>query len=342
MVVIFLSCFNKNKEISTAFYHWKSNSDISDFEKTYLQHLKTEKIYTRLFDVDWDDEAGFPKPIAEVQNVSSTKFKTLSKFVPVVFITNKTFVQIADNQLDTFTDLVLNRIKSISSIDAVHRVYTLNSHTLAEIQIDCDWTERTHDTYFLFLKKLKSRIPPHQILSVTLRLHQVKDRTKTGIPPVDRAMLMCYNMASLDDPATENSILNPNLLRGYLKNIGQYPLPLDIALPLFSWGVVLRDGAAIKIINNLNHNEIDSNFNKKTDNRYVLMRNSYFKGHYLYENDEIRLENTPLSYLTETADFLSQNIKKQPLTLAFYHLDSTVLKRYTYDYLEDIINRFKK
>jgi hypothetical protein len=280
--------------------------------------------------VDWDDEAGFPKPIADVQNITSTKFETLSKFVPVVFITNKSFVQIADNQLDTFAVLILNKIKSM-----------VGRYTITEIQIDCDWTERTRDTYFLFLKKLKTRLPPHQILSVTLRLHQVKDRDKTGIPPVDRAMLMCYNMSNLDDPATENSIINPDLLRGYLKNIGQYPLPLDIALPLFSWGVVLRDGAAIKIINNLNHSEIDSNFNKKTNNRYVLMRNSYFKGHYLYENDEIRLEDTPLSYLTETADFISQNIKKQPLTLAFYHLDSTVLKRYTYENLEDIINHFK-
>ena len=110
---------------------------------------------------------------------------------------------------------------------------------------------------------------------------------------------------------------------------------------------MFRDGEAVKIINNLSKNDIlqtpqyISLFQQNSDTRFVLLKNQYLKGLYLYENDEIRIEEAPLSHLEAAASFLSQNIKNQQLTVAFYHLDSAALQQYRYEDLENITQRFR-
>ncbi|WP_449399704.1 hypothetical protein [Chryseobacterium wanjuense] len=58
--------------------------------------------------------------------------------------------------------------------------------TSNEIQIDCDWTAGIRDDYFKFLKELK-KVSGKEI-TCTLRLHQVKDKNLTGIPPVEKSI----------------------------------------------------------------------------------------------------------------------------------------------------------
>ena len=57
-----------------AFYHWKTMVDTSDFI-----NIKNEKIYVRLFDVDWDEETKSPKPIAELPSI--VPFKNAKKTI---------------------------------------------------------------------------------------------------------------------------------------------------------------------------------------------------------------------------------------------------------------------
>ena len=98
------NCQTKPREVSMAFYHWKTTVDTSDFK-----NIKNEKIYVRLFDVDWDEEAKMPKPLAELQDIE--QFKNSKKITPVVFITNKTFSQIAENQIDALVLRIFDKIK---------------------------------------------------------------------------------------------------------------------------------------------------------------------------------------------------------------------------------------
>ncbi len=311
-----------------AFYHWKTTVDTS-----ILKNIKNEKIYLRLFDVDWEDEMKSPKPLAEIQNMES--FKRIKKIIPVVFITNKTFSQIPESQIDMLVLHIFDKIKK-----------NTERWAFTEIQFDCDWTATTRDRYFYFLKKVRILFLDKKI-STTIRLHQVKFMDKTGVPPVDRGMLMAYNMSDLDDIKTDNSILNIETLKSYLTNFDHYPLELDVALPIFSWGIVFRDGQAVKIINNLSTKELletpkyDSLFQQKVDNHFVLLKNQYLKGLYLYENDDIRIEEVPLSNLQLAAQLLSQHIKNQQLTVAFYHLDPATLQQYRYEDLENIAHIFR-
>jgi hypothetical protein len=339
----FYQCQKKERHISTAFYHWKTNALVSDFEKKTLDSLGTKSIYKRVFDVDWNDEAHFPEPIAAAQKFRLNRLK----IIPTVFITNKTFIKLLDNQLDTFVSVFFRKICENMECSDIPNTFGTEGPSFDEIQVDCDWTQTTRDTYFLFLKKLKKI--SQKTVSVTIRLHQIKDKNVMGVPPVDKGMLMVYNMGNLDDAKTVNSILNINTLKSYISNLKSYNLKLDIALPIFSWGVVVRDGEVVKLINNLNNQyffEIDDNgessgFHLVNYNHFIIKKNMYFRGHYLYKDDEIRLENTPLSILTETADILAQNLDNQPLTIAFFNLDSVLLKRYTYGALDGIVRKFK-
>ena len=287
LFLLLQNCQHAPRTVTMAFYHWKTTVDTADFK-----NIKKEKIYVRLFDVDWDEATSQPKPLAEVRGFE--KFQNFKTIVPVVFLTNKVFAQIVDYQIDT---LVLRIFEKIQKNIEVRNPDTFGTEgaLFDEIQFDCDWTATTKEHYFSFLKKIKTAFLNKKI-SATIRLHQIKFMEKTGVPPVDRGMLMAYNMGNLDDMKTDNSILSVETLKSYLKNFDKYPLELDVALPIFSWGIVFRDGEAVKILNNLSKNEVlqtpqyKSLFEQNTDNRFVLLKNQYLKGFYLYENDEIRID----------------------------------------------------
>ena len=81
-------------------------------------------------------------------------------------------------------------------------------------------------------------------LSATIRLHQVKYREETGVPPVDYGVLMYYNMGHISAMGA-NSIYDRSTALRYLGKLREYPLPLDIALPMFAWGVHSADGQVL-------------------------------------------------------------------------------------------------
>jgi hypothetical protein len=345
VLCLFSYCQKKERQITTAFYHWKTNATVSDFEKKSLDSLETKTIYKRIFDVDWNDAAHFPEPISVAEKFNLKGIK----IIPTVFITNKTFIKLTDNQLDTFVSVFFDKIVKNNEGVKESKFAVNKGVAFDEIQVDCDWTQTTRDKFFLFLKKLKK--VSQKKLSVTIRLHQIKDKNVMGVPPVDKGMLMVYNMGNLDDVKTKNSILDINTLKSYVSNLKSYNLKLDIALPIFSWGVVVRDGEVVKLINGLTNDDFSpscepQNFvplpiKKINTNWFEILENMYLKGFYLYKNDEIRLESTPLSILTETTDILAQNLDNQTLTIAFFHLDSVLLKRYNYENLYPLIQKFK-
>ena len=302
-------------------------------------------IYIRLFDVDYDDKTAFSIPVGEAF-YDAKDVNMFEKIVPTIFITNRALVQMLDNQIDTLAKLIYSKINvNMSQIRPSTEGGDFN-----EIQIDCDWTETTRDKFFNLLKQIKKY--SNKKLSATIRLHQIKFRDKTGVPPVDRAILMAYNMGNLDDIKTENSILDINTLKSYTKNLKSYPLTLDIALPLFNWGVVIRDGETVKLIpnfsldNTVNNRENTENtegsgFIKKSETEIQILKNGYYNGLYLYADDRVRIEQISLKDLQEAADILSQNVDNQQLTLSFFSLDSTNLSRYNYEDLSKIVQSFK-
>ena len=215
--------------VETSYYYWKSALNLNDDDGLFLTQNHIQRFYIRFFDLDWDDNK---KAFAERAPLTLGQIKALPpEVVPVIFITPTATKHLVRRQQKNVAQEIITRCQDLLA--------KMNGKSLSEIQIDCDWTPSTRENYFEFLKGFRALLSKGEkpiVLTATIRLHQVKYRNETGIPPVDRGVLMIYNSSTPLDWSDKNSILDESDARSYLKNISRYPLPLDIALPLYRWG----------------------------------------------------------------------------------------------------------
>ena len=314
------ACQPGTPEAVPAFYHWKSQLRPDSAQLAYLQKAGTQRIYLRLFDLDWNERLRSPAPIAEVQlgNFPYAPFD----WVPTLFITNRSLKQLPIQETSSLAHRIVDKIQRIRE--------TAELPVVREIQIDCDWTQSTREVYFRLLQECKSLLAQDGIqLSVTIRLHQLRYPEQTGVPPADRGMLMYYNMGEVRSWEEENSILNLEAAAPYLQ-AGTYPLPLDLALPVFRWGVVFREGKMIRLVNDLNPGDLQdrSRFFPIAGQRYEVVRGTFLQGHYLYQGDLIRLESVTAEALKTAAGQLQSLDWPEKFHIAFYHLDSNAVNNY--------------
>lgn len=319
-----------------AVYHWESAFALTPGEVDWLQDMSVKRIYLRLFDIDRPD-GGEPVPVGALE-ASEGQAAPAQEIVPAFFITNRTFENLSPAQSDTLAERLVRKAR-------LKLREQLGNPAVVEWQFDCDWTETTREAYFGFLEKVASILSGENVrLSATIRLHQVKYFKRTGVPPVSRGMLMFYNMDDVSRPETANSILDPEVARGYYENFDAYPLPLDLALPLFRWGVVLREGRMVRIANDLGPEALaDTTRFVFQDSSHVGVRKStYLDGYYLYRGDEIRLEAVTAATLTEVAKELSRIMASPPGWVSFYQLSPATTKRYSHAELETICDILAK
>ena len=175
-------------------------------------------------------------------------------------------------------------------------------------------------------------------ISSTIRLHQIKYAQKTGTPPVDKGVLMFYNMGKLSDTATANSILDITTAKKYMMNFNKYNIPIDVALPLFSWGVQFRNGKVVSLMNNLSSLQVSNNPNLKEikPNYFRVKKASYLNDQFVYKGDEIKLEKVSIESLKEAKELLDYYIKQKDFELIYYHLDDAVISNYPAQALLDL------
>lgn len=331
------SC-NEKKEprnIEPSFYYWKSIFNLNEFEKQKLDSLKVKTIYLKFFDVDWDEVTRKPLPVAKLQVTGKEQLKGFS-IISTVFITNECIQKIDSSQVKQLAENIYSLILEIKQANGFD--------SIPEIQIDCDWTEATKEKYFLLLNNLKlqtTNLPTGQAgykLSATIRLHQIKFLSKTGVPPVDRGLLMCYNMGNLKNPATNNSILKMAELKKYTGNLSRYPLPLDVAFPLFNWKILYRNNIYSGLIQGLPDAAFSSSFCSKSGNRYQVLKDTLLQGYDLKKGDMLRDEQSDIKEVLAAAGEISRHLKNTPLRVSLYHLDSVILSKYSTHELESIYN----
>lgn len=269
-----------------SYYHWANRyTDDPNLIRTYAP----AKLYLKLLDIGYREQALAINPTTLASPPSVP-------LIPVVFIDN---AALKNAPLDTLYAQVLTHIPP---------------KTYSQLQVDCDWTEQTRETYFGFLKRLRADYPH---LSVTLRLHQVKYAQRTGIPPAERAVLMYYNMSDIRDTNTENYILDNKIGKTYLSNFADYPLPLDLALPLYQQMRVIRQGKLVQLINGA---EINPAKTVKIDEQYYrVTQGHYWQEYYLYPDDELRIDAVDKQVLQQSAELLSPII--HPNEVVFYTLN---------------------
>jgi hypothetical protein len=357
-VVINSSGCDEKQEVIRSFCYWKTSTYFDKEEDSICKNLKVKHMYVRFFDVDWNPYTKEPLPVATIRQIDFNECNP--SITPCVFITNEVVLQSSTAQLDSLAIRIQKRIKEIGlnynnekarkiasnivysdydkqkggskkrlNLDSVKGIELAKLRpNFDEILIDCDWTEKSKENYFYLLNQIKKELKDCQ-LSATIRLWQYKYSVKAGIPPVDRGLLMCYNLSSPNDYNTKNSIGTSDELAKYITH-SDYELDLDIALPLYSWSVVFRGNQFKGIVSDYEEFVKDTTRCKKVGaNKYQLQDDVLIGQTYLRNGDEIRIEKISDKEINKMISIIKNRVPIDGNTkVTFFSFD----KKYINDY----------
>ncbi len=347
-----------------AVYRWKTSPEILPAERAWMDSLGIRRLYLRFFDIDRSADPARPLPVAPLQ-LPLKNLPDSAEVVPVVFITNRTFEALLsldeEQQKTAISELAGHIHEKIRAMEG--RLYASGGHLpkgaalsrqtepaeilpkgdkipIPEWQMDCDWTPETRDAYFYFLEELRRLLPDSLLLSATIRLHQVKYPEQTGIPPVDRGMLMFYNMDNVRAADTRNSILDRSVASAYYNRLDEYPLPLDVALPVFGWVVVRREGKVVQLLSGLDERALADTARFEAlggAKLFRVKRSTYLNAYYLYAGDSLRVEKVEADSLRAAWSDLRMRLPRERRHLALYHLDTASVNRLNHEEIRHIL-----
>lgn len=330
--LLLLSCSQKPEKVERAFYYWKSNSyQIEPAEDSMMKTLKTQKLYLKFFEVQRDGMMG-NIPAAKTQVFGYDKFLNDSiQVIPTVYITNEVFLKSSKAELDTLS-------ANMKYLLFKHYKENVSLAKPKEFQMDCDWTPKSRDNYFYFLKQFKKETGI--TISCTLRLYPYKYPETMGVPPVDKATLMCYNLVNPLESENKNSILDTEELSLYLNKRRDYPLHTDIALPVFSWmqvyqnkrfkGLVYPEGKGLTKI-----------LKQVKPMWYEVTKDTMIDDHYLRVGDLVKYEEITEKKLQDAIAVIKDNVAfDDTITVSLFHLDENQLKNYSHEALDRLYTSF--
>jgi hypothetical protein len=325
-----------------AFYFWRTRLDLSTAERDALTSLRIGRLFVRFFDVEWSAAEAAPRPLAIVDLAEPRAIPAGVAVVPVVFVRADVFGKLAAGELPALADRTWRLTRHLAED---------GGFTLRELQVDCDWTATTRTAYFAFLDHLgKLARPAGVTLSATIRLHQVKYRERTGVPPVERGMLMFYNMGRLSADAETASIFDPTGASRYLARVREYPLPLDAALPLWSWTVHLRGGEVVGLLQSTDPAELESIpwLRRLAPGRFVAIPTAFLHGEVVREDDILKAERTGADETRAAAEMVAVALgptapraASPTRTVALFDLSERNLARHGQTSLERLFPLFR-
>ena len=232
MLMALTGCQQRERQSQTALaegnavYYWRTDLHLDSTERAFLRTHDIDKVYCRYFDVVMGDD-GQPTP-----NATITFSDTLPdgvELVPTIYITEDCM----HAPHPGLAEKVVRRVCQMNETNDIKNV--------REIQIDCDYTARSRQVYYDFLKEIshffaskankfeRSSLISH--LSTTIRLHQLQMPS----PPADYGVLMLYNTGDPRRFDKRNPVLDRRDVEPYLRHLSGYPLPLAAAYPVYQW-----------------------------------------------------------------------------------------------------------
>ena len=295
--LLLAACSHKGEPMR-AVYHWKTTYNPTQYELDWMRSHRVQRLYVRFFDVDvYDCEEG-AAPIATTRFLQPLPDDI--EVVPVVYITNEA--------MRTMWEWHVAK----AMVARVIKMADCNGVDLKEVQVDCDWTERTQFSYFNLCRFLRERLHKQGIrLSSTVRLHQVDSTLNTL--PVDDKTLMLYNTGNLRSPQTRNSILDYTDVKPYLPRLTAEVMDsMAVAWPVFGWGVAFDEGQRFQ--------RLVPSASLATDT-----------------SSHLRVEWGNPSAIRQVQRRLPR--RRDGSVTILYHLDSLNLSRYSYEEIEEIYSR---
>jgi hypothetical protein len=349
MVFSIGSCKKKNKiRVERGFYYWKTSAfNAWDKESEVLYNIKVKKLYVKFFEVE-PDRILNARPASKTNLILNTHYhysesrpeksymewqRDSLTIIPTLFLLNETLKEIGQDQLDTLAaniNFLINKYYKEKFKGSYPR--------FEEIQIDCDWTESTSQNYFELLKKIK--IVSGKKISCTLRLYPYKYPNKMGIPPVDRVMLMCYNLLSpLEE--NKNTILDLKELESYLKGAARYPLPLDIALPIYSWYRLYRNDNYLGTIQSGSYD--GQYFTEISPYWFEANSECVIDQYFIKPGDKVKVESTDRALINGAIAIIHKHVDiSSPATISLFHLDENILNIHDQNTIDHYYTSFSR
>lgn len=314
-----------------AFYYWRTTWTLSDVERDALATLGVRRLYVRVFDVE--SAVNGPRAIAKLDLAEASALSSELEIVPVVYLHNEVLQHVEPGSVRLLAELVWHEVQTAAGQLPAPK----------ELQLDCDWSDSTRERYFALLGDLRAALPQGTTLSATIRLHQIKFRERTGVPPVERGMLMFYNMGSFGADADSRAIFDPEQAERYLARLAEYPLPLDAALPIWSWTLQLRNEQVEGLLQATDPAELEGKgFLRRLDStRFEVTRSTFLHGHLLRAGDQLKGEVTGPEQTQAAAALLANHLGATPGTVAIFDLSDKNLRRHNTDTLERVFEALR-
>ena len=209
---------DESLEQCNSVYYWRTDLRLDSTERAFLSQYNINKVYCRYFDVVMNDDDTEPSPNATIS--FSDTLPAGIELIPTIYITEDCMHKPHKDLAKKIVDRIL-QMNETNDISNVH-----------EIQIDCDYTSKSRQTYYKFLEEVRHQLSSKKYqLSTTIRLHQLS----MPAPPADYGVLMVYNTGNPLKWQERNPILDYRDVYPYLSRLDDYPLPLATAYPVYQW-----------------------------------------------------------------------------------------------------------
>jgi len=126
----------------------------------------------------------------------------------------------------------------------------------------------------------------------------------------------------------------------YIGNLDEYKLPLDIALPIYGWGVVFSAQKFRLIINNLYNRDLAKNkdFEEIQSNYFKAIKRTEINGYQIDKNEIIRIEDSNMDEIIKFSEKINMNCKY--FSVVLFHLDEKVINKLKNHEAEKIYTHF--
>lgn len=354
-LLLFIVCFTlfsceKERVVNRGMYYWKNNEQLLNVnEAVFIADAQIKTCYVKFFEVA-EDSVWDAAPVAKSKltfNYSAVGLSAEKRIqvdtclekvliIPTVYIQNNVVLHLNKTALDTLAGNIIYLINKYWSGNHFAQYYSyFNS-----IQIDCDWTPKSRDNYFYLLKEIKKRASSKS-LSCTLRLYPYAYQDTMGVPPVDRVMLMCYNLLPPLQDEDKNSILDLEELNAYLNLVDEYPLPMDIALPIYSYQFLYQNNQLAGLLNT-SLSELQPYVHEIKPQWYEVNRDVIVGDKFLRGGDKIKIEAIDKKLLDDAIQLITDGVNLQDsITVSLFHLDKNTISAYDQESINRFYNTFK-
>lgn len=322
-------------EPKNSVYYWKTVFQLDSADMEFIGAHDIRRIYLRMFDVSEDpittsaDARVYPNASVQVDDMLSYMFRDSVlgiEITPVVYITLDALKAIKDRE-GALAEKITTRVRNMCEYNFLPGV--------EELQLDCDWTPGTEDSFFRLCDSVKTQLRAMELpwrLSSTIRLHQLARKA----PPVDHGVLMVYNTGNFSNPDAANSILAAEDVAPYLKRLPYYPLELDVAYPTYSWQLLFRQRQFVGLLNGLDLSD-STRFAPCGVNQYKALGDMPHNKRMIHAGDVVRSEISDFADISLVKSMIDARLSGRPHSNIIYHLDSKNLSQYSADEISFIL-----